>query len=197
MFEIKKPQEDRSGEDYQQRNFYSLDTMIELESLDSPISTMLEYWLELKNGATTAPKADSFRFNKLWEMKIPQNTTIIDCSVKNPYNFKISRHAYDTANRKWIFGARITGQHIGLISCPMISKALQADYQYAKKYRNPKTLLYTRTRQYINGVYRDFMRLVLSFASASGDISMLLAVTRLRTPVINGSNFVPDIQNIG
>ncbi len=186
---------EQAGDDSQQRDYYSVDTMVYMEEPDSPISMMLEYWLELKIGKQGAPWADDFQDSKLWEMKIPNRVTIIDCSAEDPSDFIIVRHAYDVTNDDWIFGDRITGQSIGAIPSQLISAAVQKDYQYGKQCPDVGTLRYARIRQHINRAHREFSRLLLPFTSENNDIIMLMAVTQRRDPAFTGTELRPDSRN--
>lgn len=196
MKDIHEKKWDRDGEDFQLREFYSLNAMIETEALDSPISKMLEYWLELKNGAVAPPIAEDFEISKLWRMKIPNRVTLIDCSTENPYDFNILRHAYDVLNIDWCYGKSITGRRIGTVQSRMVSRSAQADYKYAKEFTDVGSLRFQGLRQRINGMDRNFMRLLLPFSDINGDVSMIGAVTRQRTLAEFGVKFEPHDQKV-
>lgn len=57
-------------------------------------------------------------------------------------------------------------------------------------------LRYTGIRQQINGVYRDFTRLLLPFTGVNNDVSMLVAVTRLRNPTVIDKNMGFNFKNL-
>ena len=155
---------------------------------------MLEYWLDLKNGKPGAPKANDFLVSKLWEMKIPHRVTIYDCSAENPANFRITHHAYHAGNTDWIYGAPVMGQPICSLRSSLISEALQGDYLHSKGFQDDGTLLYTRVRQFINGVHRDYSRLLLPFSGENGDVSMIVAAIRRNKLIVNGNNLQPDFR---
>ncbi|MBT5666587.1 MAG: hypothetical protein HOJ06_14705 [Rhodospirillaceae bacterium] len=133
--------------------------------------------------------------SKLWEMKIPDRVTIIDCSAENPLDFKFARHAYDVSDNDWIFGGRITGKSISRIPSSTLLGALEGDYLFAKSFPDSAMLRYTGIRQQINGVHRDFTRLLLPFTGVNNDVSMLVAVTRLRNPTVIDNNMGPHSKN--
>ena len=88
-------------DDYQQRDYFSLETLVETEFACSPISIMLECWLHLRHGQTRPPRFDEFNFEKLWEHKIPRHVALIDCSAEDPANFYVVYHPYDITNTPW------------------------------------------------------------------------------------------------
>ncbi|MBT4487254.1 MAG: hypothetical protein HN732_24170 [Rhodospirillaceae bacterium] len=185
---------DRVFEDYQQRDYFSLETLVETETSDSPISIMLEYWLHLRDGASTSPRFQAFQLEKVWNLKIPHHLALIDCSAIDPYNYFVVRHPYDITNMPWLFGESISGVPIGDCPSPLLSWSVQADYHAAKEHENLDQLHYSRVRQVVNGIYRDYMRLLLPFTGSGGDVTMLASVTRLLQPKTRNPAFFPLID---
>ena len=157
--------------------------MIEWEAPDSPISKMLEFWLELKSGCKEAPQIDDFSLARLWQMKIPNRVTIVDCTPSDPANFRVIYHAYDPGRSSWLYGQSITGVRLADLPSRMLSRSLQRTYVMAKSRHVSATLQYHWVRQHINGVWRNFNRLLLPFVDAHGAVSTLMIPTRLNQPL--------------
>lgn len=175
--------EESSVRDFQTLERYSINTLISQESDDSPISKMLEYWLDLRDGDAVAPRADRFDYARLWRMKIPNRVTIANCAQENPSAFKFVYHAWDPSNLPWFYGAGVTGKRIAELPSKLHSNDLQTDYGLAKRCESMSALPYQRIRQRINGHCRDYVRLLLPFRAKSGTVTMLVAVTRKNSPV--------------
>lgn len=169
-------------DDFQSVIRYRIDTLVDDEDAESPITQMLEYWLNLKNGGRAAPRADLFDIAKIWQMKIPDRLTIIDCSPENPEQFKPIYRANDAGNIPAIYGNRITGQPLGKFPCKMHARHLQREYRIAKENVHPTGLRYQRIRQKISGYRRDYMRLLLPLAGPTGAVTRLVSATRLNHP---------------
>lgn len=167
------------GRDFQILERYSINTLVGQESADSPVSKVLEYWLNLRDGDAIAPRADRFDFSQLWRMKIPNRTTIANCAQGNPSAFKFVYHAWDPSNIPWFYGDRVTGKPISDLPCKLHSNDLQRDYGLAKRCESMSALPYQR----INRHCRDYMRLLLPFRAKNGSVTMLAAVTRKNSPV--------------
>jgi len=168
--------------DFQNITRYTIDTLIDDEDADSPITKVLEYWLELKNGGQGAPRADQFDIAKLWQMKFPNHVTITDCSMEDPGRFQIIYRAHDAGNIPRIYGDRVTGLRLGDMPCRLHSRYLQRDYVGAKADADPSTLHYQRIKQRIRGYCRDYTRLLLPFAAPDGTIGRIMAVSRPNHP---------------
>ena len=123
---------DTDGDDFQQLDLFSIDTLVETENPDSPISKMLEFWLELRRPTSPIPRADGLRFDRLWRIKVPNRVTITDCASEDPQNFLVLHHACDISDRPWLFGKSITGQRFGAFPCQMHAAGLQDDYAITK-----------------------------------------------------------------
>lgn len=171
--------------------------MIDREAPDSPISKMLEYWLELKSGSSEAPRIEEFSLMRLWHMKIPNRVTITDCTPGNPADYRIVYHAYDTSGSGWLYGQPITGLRLADLPSPLISRSLQRNYVTAKSRHASVSLHYHRVYQRINGVWRDFNRLLLPFIDAHGNVSTLMAVTRLNRPHAFDPQWRPAREDFG
>lgn len=168
-----------SGDDLQRVDRFSFDSLFIREDNGSPISKLLEYWLELKRGQPAAPLADTVQIDTLWRLKLPHKVTIVDCSVEDPKNFQIIHHAHDVQGEAWFYRSRVTGCRIAELPSGLHAGSLQHDYLFSKNNQDPCTLGYHRVTQRIAGISRDYMRLLLPFAGADGNVSTLIAVTRV------------------
>ncbi|MBT3372246.1 MAG: hypothetical protein HOA08_03940 [Rhodospirillaceae bacterium] len=185
---------ERVGDDFQQRDHYYPDALFELESWDSPISIMFRYWLDLRGGRFRVPEIDAFQPGKLWELKIPHHVALIDCSTEDPCNFFVQSHPYDIVNKPWLFGKPASGLRTGAVPSRLHSRSVQTDYQAAKACETRNLARYSRITQVVNGVFRDYTRLLLPFAGPRGDITMLASATRMHQPASRDPASFPRIS---
>ncbi len=185
---------ERVGNDFQQRDRFYPDALFELEAWDSPISIMFRYWLDLRQGKFQPPNFDAFQQGKLWELKIPQHVALIDCSSENPLNFFVERHPYDITDKPWLFGKPVSGLRAGEVPSLMLSNGLQADYQTAKACETMNLACYSRITQVVNGVFRDYTRLLLPFTGPDGKVTKLASATRMHQPASRDPELFPKIS---
>ena len=187
---------ERIGDDVQQREFYSLNALAELESSDSPIFVMLKYWLDLRNRSPKPPCYDASLQAKFWQLKIPHHVTLIDCSAAHASKFRVLYHANDANNEPWLYDEPISGRPIGTLPSRLVSLSAQSDYDLAKSCETLDFVPYCSIRQVVNGVFRDYMRLLLPFTGPQGDVTMLAAVTRMRQPKTRNPAYLPQLTSL-
>jgi hypothetical protein len=166
---------DAAGENLHRRELYSLNAFAEREPQTSLLRAVFNHWNALRPGGAL-PRADEFLSGKVTPLGIQGNTTVIDVSDPNPWNFQIESHI---SNSIAGLGKELEDTLVSNFPCDMSARALMSEYFMTREYRQP---FYHEIDQVIFGYARNYTRLMLPLVDERGRVSKLVIASRLIEP---------------
>lgn len=166
---------DTSGDNIQRRELYSMDEFGETEPPGSTNWMLYKCWKSLSLGGRV-PLAQDVLTDNTNTMQLYGQTSLIDVSDPNPWNFVFMAHWHTPYAR---LGSELTNTRVSQYPCMMHAKALMSEYFMARERATP---LYHEIEQLIFGISRHYRRLILPLAGTDNRVSKLVVGVRSIRP---------------
>jgi hypothetical protein len=166
---------DTSGENIQRRERYSMDEFAEAEPPGTTNWLLHKCWKSLSLGGRI-PLAQDVLTDNSQTMRLDGQTTLVDVSDPNPWNFVFVAHWHTPYPR---LGSELTNTRVSQYPCMMHAKALMSEYFMARENAVP---VYHEIEQLIFGISRHYRRLILPLTDTDKRVTKLLVGVRSIRP---------------
>ncbi len=166
---------DTSGDNIQRRELYSMNEFAEAEPPGSTNWLLHKCWKSLSLGGRIPLEQDVLTDNTN-TMRLDGQTTLIDVSDPNPWNFVFVAHWHTPYPN---LGSELTNTRVSQYPCMMHAKALMSEYFIARESAAP---VYHEIEQLIFGISRHYRRLILPLSDTENRVNKLLVGVRSVRP---------------
>ena len=168
---------DTSGENIQRRELYSMNEFAEAEPPGGTIWTLFKTWKALSLGGRV-PLAQDVLTDNTNTIALDGQTTLIDVSDPNPWNFFFMSHWQTSYPR---LGSELTNTQVSQYPCGMHAKALMSEYFMTRENAEP---VYHEIEQLIFGISRHYRRLILPLTDTENRVTKLIVGVRAIRPAV-------------
>lgn len=166
---------DTSGDNIQRRELYSMSEFADAEPPGSTNWLLYKCWKTLSLGGRIPLEQDVLTDNTN-TMRLDGQTTLIDVSDPNPWNFVFVAHWHTPYPN---LGSELTNTRVSQYPCMMHAKALMSEYFIARESAAP---VYHEIEQLIFGISRHYRRLILPLSDTDNRVNKLLVGVRSVRP---------------